>query len=420
MRKFIYIWIIVLFFVACKKGDMKTIEVEKVWEDPELVLKELKESLTSHKSGWEYTITYGPNQSISYGYLGFANAESADFISDYSANFSTFDKTAYNLLVVQTNPSLRFSQNSRFANFAADVRLIDTLFTYKGIRGDTVLMEGEYRGSIMKLTKCSPEKLQKLKANSINGDMEKIKKLADMPMFYFKYQQDGKSVGFDVDTASKSMTFISGTENIPVYLTSKYYFNGNGVSLERPIELDGLKIHHMEDLQLQAMEMLIKGNIKISNEKAPKVIDRRVLREFIGLPTSNLWYISMDGFGERKKPDLAGLNKIANYTNFNLAPYYAFNEEFQVHFWFATINLQGESPGSAFGPYASATPEGMLKFLPFLETPASPMPDVVEAMKITGEYLFNSVGHYVQRYKLGYALVDARDAKTWAYFINAD
>lgn len=416
MKKYIILIISLCFLFSCKKGALDTYEVVEVWEKPEVKLKQLTDAINSHKTGWEFIIQYGPNQIVTYGYLGFNSENSSDFISDFSKNFSTFDKTNYHIEILKTNPSLRFPKDSKFANLAADSRLIDTLFSYKSIKADTIIFEGEMNKSILKLTKCSPEKLTQLKANSINADYEKLKKLTEMPKFFFSYNQNGKTFGLEIDTTTRQLSFHSGTDQNPVVTKSSYFFNGNGLSLVKQIDIEGVKIKLIEGLSLNPSSLISKNGIEISNVGKPIVYDIKTAKEFTVLEGKMLWWLSTHGFGRRNQPDIAGFQKLANFSNLNLAPNYDYNEEYKTYFWLMAINLRGVNPGSSHGPVGIFGNNGILKFIPFLGGAPSTNPAVVQAMNITARYIYNPNGLYVIKTGIGYTLVDATDGLTWAYF----
>ena len=416
MKKIFAFIVFVSIFSGCKKGDLKDIPLEKVWEDPHEKLEKLKEILASSKDGWEYTITYGDHKNVSYGYLGFNTASKSEFVSDFSKNFSSFGSTDYKLAVIQANPSISFKPNSRFSNFAADAKYIDTLWTYKSHVKDTVHLEGELFGSKMKLFKCSSEKLKKLKSNSINSDVEKIKKLALMPRYFYHFQYGTKTIGLEIDTAIRMLRFISGTDQKPVLRESKYYFHGDGITLEKPIILEDKTLNVLEGFEISEKELKIRGGMKILNESVPKVYDQKPVREFEGDFNTRLWWESSNVFGTRHEPDIAGFTKIPGYSIFSLAPYYAYFEEGKVFHWFFGIDVNGMNPGSYAGPLSKIDKNGILSFVKLLESEPAEDPAVLKSMEITNSYIYNPKGFYVIRTGVGYTLVDARDGQTWAYF----
>ncbi|VTP96820.1 DUF4302 domain-containing protein [Sphingobacterium daejeonense] len=416
MKKYIIFFILLSLIYSCKKGQLQPIEVDKVWPDPVENLKLFKDALASNKTGWEYTIAYGKNKTITYGYLGFNSENSSDFIGDFSKNFSKFDKTNYNISIVQSNVSLSFPERSKFGNLAADAKLIDTIYTVKKIDADTIFLEGEIHSSLMKLTKCSAEKLALLKNNSIELDFDKIKQLANMPRYFFHYHQGGKTFGLEIDTLYRSLNFISGNNENPISKRVRYYFNGNGLSLESPITLDGLQVKVFENLEFDNSGLKAKGEIRITNEKAPKIYDLKPVKDLEGDRTKRLWWVSYEVFSQRGKPDIAGFTKLPNYTNFSLAPNYDYFEPADKYFWYIGINLHGINPGSTQGFLSETSDTGIIRFIILLETEESEIPEVLKAMNIAKSYIYNPIGFYVIKTGVGYTLVDARDALTWAYF----
>lgn len=416
MKKYIIFFILLSLIYSCKKGQLQPIEVDKVWPDPVENLKLFKDALASNKTGWEYTIAYGKNKTITYGYLGFNSENSSDFIGDFSKNFSKFDKTNYNISIVQSNVSLSFPERSKFGNLAADAKFIDTVYTVKKVDADTIFLEGEIHQSLMKLTKCSAEKLALLKNNSIELDFEKIKQLANMPRYFFHYHQGGKTLGLEIDTLKRSLSFISGSNENAIKNTISYYYNGNGLTLEKPITIEGIKIQHIENLELDNSGLKAKGDIKITNEKAPKIYDLKPVRELEGDENTRLWWESYEVFSQRGKPDIAGFTKLPEYSNFSLAPYYDYYEPAKRYFWYTGISLTGINPGSNHAYLSNTSKEGIIKFLIILETEESENPEVIKTMNIAESYFTNPIGFYVIKTGVGYTLVDARDALTWAYF----
>jgi hypothetical protein len=108
MKKYIIFFILLSLIYSCKKGQLQPIEVDKVWPDPVENLKLFKDALASNKTGWEYTIAYGKNRTITYGYFGFNSENSSEFIGDFSKNFSKVDKTNYHFSFIQSLVSLSF------------------------------------------------------------------------------------------------------------------------------------------------------------------------------------------------------------------------------------------------------------------------------------------------------------------------
>src|SRR5690606_13557230 len=332
MKKYILFMLSLCFIFSCKKGDLNTFEVIEVWEKPEVKLKKLTDAIASHKTGWEFIIEYGPNQVVTYGYLGFNSENSSEFISDFSKNYSTYDKTDYTLEIIKTNPSIRFPKGSKFSNLATDARLIDTLFTFKDIKADTIILEGEIRKSILKLTNCSPEKLTQLQGNSIDADYEKFKKLTEMPKYFFSYKQNGKTFGLEIDIVKRLLSFLSGTNQNPVVTKSNYFFNGSGISLVKQVDIEGVKIKLIEGLELKTSSMSSRNGVEITNESKPQIYDIKTAKEFTVVPGKRLWWLSTHGFGKRNQPDIAGFQKIPNFTDFNLAPNYDYYEEYKTYF----------------------------------------------------------------------------------------
>ncbi len=415
MKKYIIICLGLLIFISCKKSGMKTFEVVKVWEKPEERLSTLKNILQSNKSGWEYLIEYSAHKTISYGFLGFNSEKTSEFISDFSKNFSTFQSTDYRLDIVDANASLIFHPNSTFAKFASDAREIDTLFTFKSYHQDTIILEGERFGSLLKLSKCSMEKQQKLKANTMNADIEKMKKLVNLPQYFFHLKKDEKTFAVEIDTSTRTMRFTGGNNLKPIQISSKYYFHGDGIALVKPIQLDGTSIHFIEDITFEQNTLTSKNGVRISNENYPKVYGSSSLKEFVGDETIRLWWLSKDGLCQRNKIDIAGLKKLPEFMDFNIAPYYNYHQEAKVYYWYFSIGLRGFNPGGQEGPLHRVSSDGLLRFLPFLETEPADSEQVVKSMKVIKEYMYNKKGFYVMKTGNGYTLVDARDGLTWIY-----
>ena len=418
MKNLILYILCILSFSSCQKDVLKSFEIEKVWKDPEEKMELFKKEILSSKDGWELRIENGLNGGVTSGYIRFENESSAEFLVDFSELFSSLKKTEVSLSVQDRNPSLTFPPNSSFGYFTSYAKKIDSIYNFNKIINDTIFLEGESQKSSLKLIKSNPQTANQFLQNRFETNKKTINSIFHSEKFFFHFNTLNKSYDLEMDTVNRFIKLQYKSADSLESASSYYFFNGIGISLAKPIILDGQKIEHLNLPEIKNGKLTFQNSYSISNEGKPVIYDTRPIATFIRKESSIVW-TSKNGFSNRNQNDVAKMKSIPEFSEFIVFPNFGLDTAINQEYGFVGFMLsQGYGEGIE-NPIVEGNSEKLLKFRPLGGMgPRATEPNTVNALKVIFKYLYNPKGFYVIQHKSGYYLVDARDGLTWAYFLN--
>lgn len=414
MKKYICI-ILVLIFSNCAKDPFETYEIEKVWENTSIDLVKLKSEILENKNGWEFFIQGKGNKSVHYGFFNFQSESAVDFVCDLSSEFYTLSNSAINFENVESNAAIKFPATSRLAQLANSASNIDSVYVVKNLKEDTIFFEGENTRSILKLIKGKPEKLGKIKNNSISQDKEGISMILNFPRFFFHIKYQNIQFDLEIDTLQKTFNIRKNNGKRMEIDVHRYYFNGEKIKFLTPLKIMDKVFPDLKLKSINNNEAFFEEGLKITNESKPIFYDHMPINTFEGTVISWAWG-SRTGFSQRAKDDIAKLRNIKDFDRLIINPRFDTDTVAKQDYGFLGILLKGRYTDGSDFPIVTITADKLMKFNKFRL--ASPVSDnrVKESKEIYEPYLYNSVGFYIIQMQNGYYMVDARDALTWVYF----
>lgn len=418
MKKLIIYILCILSFSSCQKDALKSYEIEKVWKDPKEKMEFFRKEVLDQKDGWEIRIENGLNGGITAGYIRFQNESNAEFLVDFSEIFSTLKKTEVSLSIKDRNPSLIFPQNSSFGYFTSYTKNIDSIYNFNYITNDTIFLDGEKHKSVLKLIKCNPKTANQLITNSFESNKKTINSIFHLEKFFFHFNTLKKSYDIEMDTINRFIKLQYKSADSVAIASSYYFFNGKGISLAKPIILDGQKIEHLDFPEIKNGKLNFQNSYSISNESKPVIYDTRSIERFLRKEPPIVWS-SFNGFSNRNENDIASMKRIPQFTEFVIYPNYGLDSTINQEYGFIGFILGDYFGQGIENPIVDKTPDKLIKFRPLGGMgPRATEPNTVHSLKEIFKYLYNPKGFYIIPYKTGYYLVDARDGLTWAYFVN--
>ncbi|OYD41079.1 hypothetical protein CHT99_15155 [Sphingobacterium cellulitidis] len=418
MKRFIIYFSCIFLFASCEKNTLKTFEIEKVWKDPQEKMDYFKKEILSNKDGWEIRINNGLNGGVTAGYIRFDSENNAQFLVDFSDLYSSLQKTEVDLSVKERNPSLIFPANSTFGYFTTYTKSIDSIYNFNKVINDTIYLEGVAEKSSLKLIKCNAQTANQFVKNRFEENKKTINSIFHAEKFFFYLNTLNNSYDLEMDTINRFMKLQYKYADSISIASSYYFFNGVGITLEKPITLDGQKIEHLNLPEIKNGKLNFQNTFSISNESKPKIYDPKSIDRFLRKEPPIVWS-SFDGFSTRKQNDIAKMKRIPRFTEFVIYPRYGLDSAINQEYGFVGFILGDYFGEGIENPIVDKTAENLVKFRPLGGMgPRAKEPNTVHALKEIFKYIYNPKGFYIIPYRTGYYLVDARDGLTWAYFVN--
>ncbi|MGM1429827.1 DUF4302 domain-containing protein [Sphingobacterium lactis] len=416
MKNLLISFLLILCLSNCNKNAFTEHEVEKVWVPAEEQLETYQTLLTAHQSGWEFIMERPNDHGVYYGLINFKNENEIDFLVDYAIRYTKYQPGKINFAVHNGSPSFSFPKYSPFANFIDHAGGLDSLYTFNKIVNDTLFLDGNGVGVKLKLYKCPPEKNQALRNNSMAKNKDDLFKIFSMKRFFFYLNKGGQSFDIALDTLRKEFVINYGTNEDFKAFTSKYYFDQDGIVLQKPFSDSGVEFRKLKPQSQSEFTAIFDEGITITNEPKPKRYNLKIVSDFKGHDAHFGWG-SYAGLSTRDQLDIANMRAINEVEFFSIFPTFIIEDEPPViHGLAAFIMKSGDIALGMDRQLTKFTDDGRVYFERYIveEHPSSEEINAAKA-KIT-PYFYNERGFYIIGDNNGLYLVDARDGLTWAHF----
>ncbi|RYE27999.1 MAG: DUF4302 domain-containing protein [Sphingobacteriaceae bacterium] len=418
MKKLLYYSI--LFAVclsACKKDGIVNYPIETSFTDPNVPLATYKTALTASADGWKMVLT--PGKSGLYGgYIKFETTGDSKYVLDNTtAAASTPAASNYTLNIYKTNPSISFSKGSAFAAFALSSALgIDTSFTFKSAKGDTIQLSGNLQGSNLTLIKATKQESDDYLAGKMVTPINTASTINLFRLYYKRFTMGGKNYDLSLNTKTKTVTFNYSNNSVFARFATDYYYNSNGgITLKQAFTDGSNTISSLNALTIDVPNnkaTFITGTttIAVGNFAAPLIADPTAARRFyLNTAISTSW-LSYTGFTVDGVTDAYKLSTIPNFN------YLLFYPSYQPTY--DRLGFMANSALAAYGPAIQTgfSTDGRIGFTYFgaFGTPPAAYATVVNA---TRDKMIDVLGFYVvQTGPNTYDWVSARDGRSWISF----
>ncbi|SEL99866.1 protein of unknown function [bacterium A37T11] len=420
MRRLLICVVLPMIFTAfsCSKDSLESIPLQVSFETPDIALESYVAKLNESSEGWEFGLTSN-NSGYNVGYLDFENANSAFVvISEAAREEST--ASAYRCTVSGGNPTISFPSGT-FAAFAMANAGLDTSFTFRGMRQDSVFLLGNQYGNQLVLAKASTVKAQAYRADGIQNTSAALGRLMKLPKYFKRLVVNGASydVQFRPDLKTAYIQY-GGTERFKIHETA-YSITATGISFQKPL-VDGINIISYIDAftvsESGELSATINGvPVPFTNEAAPSAYDVNAPVYFQTHPFhENLWSGCYDGFTVDGVPDAYGIKTITGFRFMVLFHRLADEGE---NAQFAGLQFY---VGDTFGDYGPAvapqfsTPPGMMRFL-YAGNFGNPPEEIKDIVTNVINAFTDTSGYYVIKSgSSAYDLVSVADGRKWIRF----
>ena len=410
---YIYMALITFLLFGCKRDSLTELDIVEVYPDSEKQLLEYRKTLLDFDGGWEFLVQKDNGQEL-YGYLDFLDTANAAIISSYNSNFAEADTTKLSLEVFKSNPTLRFPKNSAFESLASSSGNVDTIYTFKSINADTIVLQGEYKKSTLKLSK-------KKVSTSLQEKVAVLKQgidLLSLPKFFFNITPtQGSTYFFYKDEVNGGVVFHYLDGNDEKYHFSKVRNTIDGLVLLSPLALNGKNVD-ISSLTKKSADTYSNVSLEIKNSTVPSHY-KNAISDFLRVhPDPNRednvwlsnysWSVRNKLDGDNMKAIREDIQSVFNYRNFNSQSYHQICLAwFPGFYWYA----------GALAINHTVTSDNLLKFTYYAPFGASSRPDVTSYMtSMRGKYT-NTSGNYVLK-TIGdqIILVNADKSENWIFF----
>ncbi|MGI4022047.1 MAG: DUF4302 domain-containing protein [Janthinobacterium lividum] len=419
MKKLLYYSILfVAFLSACKKDGIDKYPIETSFTDPNVPLATYKTALASSADGWKVILT--PAKSGLYGgYIKFETTGDAKFVLDNTVTAAGTPATSnYTLNIYKTNPSISFAKGSAFSAFALNSTLgIDTSFTFKSAKGDTIQLLGNLQGSNLTLIKSTKQESDDYLAGKMATPITIASTINSFKLYYKRFAMGGKNYDLILNTKTKTISFNYSSNGVFTRFASNYYYNSDGgITLKQAFTDGSNTISSLNSLTVDVPNnkaTFTTGNattIAIANFAAPVIADLAAPRRFYSNPTNGTNWLSYTGFTVDGVTDAY---KVTTISNFNYLVYYPNLTAVYDRLGFIVNNAY-----AAYGPaiQTGITTDGRIVtfFYASYGTPPAVYTTIVNA---TRDKLVDATGFYVfQTGANTYDWVNAKDGRSWISF----
>lgn len=403
-----------LLLASCSKEIVEGYPVEDVWGAYSARIDSLREVVIDTDTGWEFIIDNQSSNATYYGFLGFEDGSGSSFAVDVDGKFFQKDANPCSLMIRKSNPSLAFARTSAFSDFALQEGMVDTTFSYKYAKQDTLFFLGDVFGNGLKLFRSNPENNSFFKNNAwpnlIGSFWGAVNELLESPRFFNRISTASKTGDVIFNNTQKTVTLLfqrgTGVES----KTTGYYFTASGIKFTNSDVVETLGIEGIENVQYADSQLKFTGG-SIENTGSPAAYDQDAARQFL-YEAPTLW-TTKEGFGRRGEPDIAGIRNIPNLRFMVYWPKYNISGSTEYDMWGF---FSGAWEAGQQAPISSITEDKLVKFQPWGSFGNPTSQQVVDALVATAPILYNSKGFYAVQYGNGFYLVDARDGLTWAFW----
>lgn len=317
--------LIVIAFSACKKDGLAKYDIEKSFADPSVSLDDLKKQIAAGTDGFRMTIE--PSTGKYYaGYISFDGTSTAKFLLDNStANASAASDTKYSLSIRQTNPTLSLGSTSSFAVLAKNLGGIDSTYTYKSVKGDTLSFVGNLLGSKLYLIKSTKADATEYLAGKMTQSIASTASFKSFVQYFKRLTIGAKSYDFIINPTTKILTlnYLSGT----AYKQFNTYYGttNNGIVLKTAFSdgtniitgLDGISVDLANDIATAKSGTVAAT---ISGVAAPLYYDINAAKNWWTWAKASTYVSAELGFHINGVDDALGLRSLAGYKRIDYNP----------------------------------------------------------------------------------------------------
>jgi|GEM_PF-1867861 len=417
MKNIFYIIPLLFLFINCSKNSFEENPVEKVWKDPNIEMEKLKEELLNQENGWEFKLEDGLTKAIFFGHINFDSDTEISFLTDYSKSYYKKNKGKIIFSIKNNKPTFYFPKTTRFAQLLEHSRNLDSLYILNRIDNDTIFFDGHQIGTKFKLFKSTNERKQALMSNNIEKNRKDLIKTFEMKKYFFYLKKGEHTFDIKLDTFRKEFIINHGTNTDFKLFISKYYFDHDGIVLNKTFNVNGVEIKKLKPINIQADFAEFEDGITITNESKPKIYDLSITKDFHGHIVGFGWG-SYAGFGTRDKRDIANIRAMPELNVHAIFPTLIIQEDAErLHGMIVFINRAGGFMLGAELQLTNYTEDGRVVFTKYVieDDPKNPL--LMASKAILTPILYNKEGFYIIRNGAGVDLVDARDALTWGNYV---
>ncbi|WP_162052611.1 DUF4302 domain-containing protein [Pontibacter pamirensis] len=423
MRK---IWLLGLLIVsmlsACDKDDNEVAPGERPDERLNQVLSEYKSQLVNAEYGWKATLF--PEGGAGYSFLfDFSENDRVITRSDINAGTAAPLESTYRLKAAQL-PSLLFDTYT-YLHILADPdatksggewgegRVSDYEFSFDSVSPDSIILTGNYNDSRLILVRATADEASNY-ISRVNENAQTFENINNFTSYFKQLEVGNQSIDIVVNTDLRTITFTYDEGSGVRTFTTSYYFTPEGLRLLQPLNVGGLVITSLNEMQYSAFRNRINLTVNgteasIQETSSPAYVDPQVARTFYNNPPNGAYWRTVNGFTVEGVVDTFNVGSIANLELITL--YIQASPPYDgLIFW--------TTDGKFFGPALRSrfTDDGRIVFTyggEFGTTPEQAAPMV----NATREQLTIPEGYYVIRTGPNtYDLVSAKDGKTWISF----
>ncbi|MGV6943607.1 DUF4302 domain-containing protein [Sphingobacterium kyonggiense] len=410
----LYLAIFLLAFNSCKKQDFSGIRPDKRLIE---LKNEYTKILTEAKNGW-----------IGYLYPRGGNGYTFKFKFDVNNRVKTlatvdreygekeFD-SSFRIEMDQL-PTLMFDTYSSLHIIAdpdGNASASDFEFSILKIQNDTIRLRGNHNESELLLVKAGDNQGDDFiqKAFAVEDQIISLNQFSN---YYKKITINNEVFSFNLNPIINVVSFSNMVDGKFKFYHSSYVLTDNGIRLQNPIELNGLAIREMNNLNFQKPQgignLLINKemNIKVESIDKPLYLDKEAPRRMhmdrksyfshTGLTINGVF----DALELKKMPSFVGVLFVPRVTLTNLDGSYI-------------IYYAGERyVGPQFNSFYKG--DGKINFVPYeLMTGYNPGPNHLARVQEFIRLWFIDGGYYVvQTAARSYDLVSVANPKLWIRF----
>lgn len=401
--------------IGCTDKDLEVIPVEDVWSKYSGRIDSIKNVISDAENGWEFNVINLSSREKYIGYLGF-EGEKSSFAVDYNLDFAKMNQTDFSISVRKSNPSLSFGNSSAYSDFAVQAADIDTTYTYKYSKNDTLFFSGDIFANELKLFPATSQRKVFYNNDGLEKFVQTKQFLQNSPRFFFNVTYGNSNFFFYKNEVGNNVVFHSLQGEQVTFQKSNFELTLDKLKLTAPITLGGQRIEQFTNPHLENGELIFDEG-KIVNAVVPSFYVSDV-NNFLRLNPNDengfgnwlSWY----GWSKRNQVDILGLKDWRN--------------DFQILFQYRSGGSQPYNRlGMAYfpgwywwgGDYAinSSVSNGILISTQYGGFSAATNQTIINMQTASRNYMTEAHGYYV----IGtidnqIVLVDAGTGEKWIYF----
>lgn len=326
MKQVVLLAWLLLLFTACQKHEEEIAPADRPDARLQEVLTAYKAQLTGAEHGWK-AMLYPKTGEVYSFLLKFTPDDRVIMTGDINAATTIPAESSYRLKAMQL-PSLLFDtfshlhvladpSNPRQEEAPGQGRYVDFEFNFESATAETIVLNGQYHGSKLVLTKASQAQAASYASNigPYVGAFERLNSFVS----YFKHLSIGtKTYDIQVNTHYRTLliTYFTG-ETAQVFSTG-FYFTDEGMVLLEPFTHQGLTISMLRAPQFNTAGSQLHFTVDnvaatIRQADRPVKVDVQGARDFFNASTGDDYWLSPFGFTIRGVEDSLKLSQFADY-----------------------------------------------------------------------------------------------------------